>query len=161
MTRSRKSTSSFITGIEEVDAAFKDIPLSLQKKGCRKGTRAAAKAVLLAAYKYVPVKTGALRKSLKVRAQKRFRDKRRKDWVGALVQTVDGMFKGDQFYGGFLEFGTKERITKAGHPTGRIDRDEWNYLRQALYENRSVKLAAFEAEVTKWLREYLATHKVT
>jgi hypothetical protein len=160
MARSRKVTT-IVTGIKEVDDAFKDMPISLQKKGCRKGTRAAAKAVLLAAYKYVPVKSGALRKSLKVRAGKRNRSARQKHWVSALVQTIEGMFKGDQFYGGFLEFGTQERRTRSGHYTGRIDGDTWTYLRKALYENRSVKMAAFRHEVVKWLHEYVAKKRRT
>lgn len=74
----------------------------IAKKVLRESIRPAAKLIQADAKSNVAVDTGALRKSIKVRALKRSRSR-----VGMTVTTnsTDNMFKGKTFYGGFLEYG--------------------------------------------------------
>lgn len=74
------------------------------KAALRKATREGAKVVKPVARSLAPVATGALKNSLKVKAFKRSRK-----WIGAKLTTndKDNLFTGEQFYGAFLEYGTK------------------------------------------------------
>lgn len=96
-----------LTGSKELDAALKAFTPAVQKQILRKATRAVSKPVMQQARAWAPHDTGALEKSIKVRALKRSR--RNKDIVGTRVVTSggDSLFQGDQYYGGFQEFGTK------------------------------------------------------
>jgi HK97 gp10 family phage protein len=76
------------------------------KKAIRKGSRAGSKIIQAAAKQNVPVKSGALKKEIKVRALKRSRR-----WTGTLVNTR--VAEGPTYYGGFVEYGTKRM--KARH----------------------------------------------
>jgi HK97 gp10 family phage protein len=87
-------------GDREIAQKFKTLPTKVANKVLRQALRPAAKIVLEQAKKEVPVVTGALKKSLKVRA-----GKRRKGSVKVLVQTAEGFFKGKTYYGGFVHFG--------------------------------------------------------
>ena len=122
-----------VTGIEELDKALKEFPANVQKAMAKKGTKKAAKDIVLPdAISRVPVDTGDLEDSLTVRAIKRTRGK-----IGHMVTTKEGFFKGDQFYAGFIEFGTKERTHKSsGKSVGAIQPHYHAFLRPALYENR-------------------------
>ncbi len=75
------------------------------KKVLRKVLRAGAKPVQLKAKATVPINTGALRKSIRVKAGKRTRKKEMSVWVGTGDQ--DNMFTGKTFYGGMVEYGTQ------------------------------------------------------
>lgn len=141
---------TFAFGIEELDARLRAMPTSLQKKGVRKATRRAAKLVLEDAIKMVPVKSGALKKSLAVRARKRTRAKHRIHDVAHLVVQKGALFSGRQFYGGFLEYGTKERISWKGK-RGAIKEATFWYLRPALYRKKHEKFFVFVQELTNWL----------
>lgn len=151
-----------ITGVAELDAKFRAMPNTLQKKALRPATRAVAKLTLQDAKARAPQKTGQLAKSLKVVATKA---SRRKDkyTVSHSVQTSDGMFQGDQYYGGFMEFGTKERYTKAGAYRGYIKRTFW-YLRPALKAFPEKKLALFRDHVYAWMTtvadKHMAQHRL-
>ena len=125
------------------------MPESLQKKALRKATREVAKLVLDTAKAYAPHRTGNLEASLRVRAMKRSR--KNKHTVGNSVQTKEGMFQGDEFYGGFLEFGTEERTTKTGKSTGKIDDKEFWFLRPALYAFEELKRTVFTTTIREWL----------
>lgn len=77
------------------------IPTALRNKIIRQETRAAAKLVLLPAAKQtIPVRTGKLRKSIKIRAIKRSRVN-----SGVRLALSGEGFTGDAFYGGFIEYG--------------------------------------------------------
>lgn len=81
--------------------ALKQLPITLQRKIIREETRKASKQHMLHRAKYsVPRRTGRLRRAIAVRAIKRSR-------VAAGVRTAmsSHKFKGDAFYGGFLEYG--------------------------------------------------------
>ena len=86
----------------EIEKALKQIPKKLERSIVRKATRNANKKVILPkAKEAVPVETGDYEESLKVRSIKRTRT-----GVGTQVITKDGgMFEGDTYYGGFLEWG--------------------------------------------------------
>ncbi len=89
-----------ISGTEELTALLKAFPTKIANKAVRKGTRAGVKVIARTAKRFAPRRTGRLVRSIKVRAMKRRRGR-----IGAVVITGEGTFKGDTFYGGFLEFG--------------------------------------------------------
>lgn len=95
-----------VSGLKELDAALKELPNNVAKKHLRTALRAGAKIVQAEAKRLAPVETGALKKSIKVRARKRSR----RGGVGIIVTTgnKDSLFKGDQFYGGAIEWGWKK-----------------------------------------------------
>lgn len=73
------------------------------KKILRKAMRAGAKVILPAARANAPVgAAGRLRKAIRVRAAKRSRK-----YIGMTVTVGKELFKGDEFYGAFQEFGWK------------------------------------------------------
>lgn len=120
-----------VTGDKELDRLLASLTPKLQKKLSRQATRKSAKDIVLPEAKArVPEDTGDLADSLVVRAVKRSRGK-----IGHMVTTKDGFYKGDQFYGAFIEFGTKERKHKSGKPVGQIRPHEFSYLRPAIYDN--------------------------
>jgi HK97 gp10 family phage protein len=98
-----------IKGLDEIEKRLKQLPQKVAKKVVRKAVREGAKPILKAAQSKVPVKTGALKKSLKVRAMKA---KLAKGGAGVHVGVSDQWFKGDLFYGGMVEFGTKNMPAK-------------------------------------------------
>lgn len=121
-----------VTGDKQLDKLLRGLPLKVQTKLSRQATRKAAKDIVLPQAKArVPVNTGDLEESLTVKAIKRSRSK-----FGHQVQTKDGFYSGDQFYGAFIEFGTKERQHESGKQVGRIDpAKNFAYLRPAVYDN--------------------------
>lgn len=99
-----------LEGAQELLARLKVLPSKMPKKIFKKALRAGAKIVLAEAKKNAPVKTGALRKSLKVRAGRAGKNR-----VSMLVSTRRGDFKGNEFYGAFQEFGWKAGKRKGKH----------------------------------------------
>lgn len=81
------------------------------KAAMRKGCRWGAKIIMSAVKGNTPVETGALRRSLKVKAMKRSRS-----GVGVMAKFGDGWYQGETFYGAFIEFGHK--IGKSGEVKG-------------------------------------------
>lgn len=142
-----------ITGDKELDRLLKGLPLAAQKKLSRKATRKAAKEIVLPDAKArVPVDTGELEESLVVKAIKRSRNR-----IGHMVATKDGFYAGDQFYGAFIEFGTKERQHKSGKPVGRIDpAKNFAYLRPAAYDNEVPIRQLYVSAMTELIRESAA-----
>lgn len=148
-------TGVYVTGFKELDKKFAAMPESMQKKALRPACRAVAKLVLQLTLAVVPRLTGALAKSLKVRAAKRSKAKSRQNQVAVQVRTIDGLFRGDQFYGGILEFGTKEpRRTKTGANRGEIK--EYRFLRDSLYSFPDRKRRIFQRAVRDWMRKEAA-----
>lgn len=113
-----------IVGVEEVERALRALPGKVAKQAIRKPLRAGAKIVLARAKQNVPAESGALKKSLKVRAGKRSRNT-----ISIRVATGKGWFTGETFYGAFVEFGTAKM--KARH-----------YVQRA-YAQTKDKVAAF------------------
>lgn len=90
-----------LSGDNDLDAIFKNLEPKVQKKVLRPALRAAAKIIQTEAKARAPVKSGALRDSIKVRAGARTR----KGIVRVNVEMGEGNFKGETFYGAFLEYG--------------------------------------------------------
>ncbi len=79
--------------------------------------RAGAKIVHAETVRRAPSATGAVKRSLKVRAGK----SKKKGGVVMLVQTKKGDYRGDQFYAAFVEYGTDVRTQKkTGRMVGRV-----------------------------------------
>ena len=83
--------------------AFNELTGPKQKKAVRKGLRAGAKPIAERARQLVPRDKGKLRKSIKVKAEKRSRS-----GLGVIVTSGDdgNLFTGDTYYGGMVEYGT-------------------------------------------------------
>jgi len=94
-----------VAGLKELQVKLRTMPTRIANQLQRTAVRKAAHVVANKAKELVPVKTGALRKSIKVKALKRSR--RNRGRVGARVVTGKDLFKGDTYYGGMVEFGTK------------------------------------------------------
>lgn len=149
----REKISISVTGITEIDAKLAAMPTILRNKAMRKGCREVAKITLKDARARAPKASGNLAKSLVVKATKISR-KNRKFIVGVSVTTKQGLFQGDQFYGGFLELGTAARKQKTtGRATGSIDKQRWAFLRPALAAFLDTKHQVFQAVITKWMNE--------
>jgi hypothetical protein len=156
-----------VTGDKALDALLATLPMKMQKKVFRKGIRPVVRSIVLpAAQSNVPSDTGALRGSLKLVALKsnvvsftRSNGKAGKrnlnaNKVGVQVMTADGFYKGDQFYGAFTEFGTKERKHKSGKNVGKVEEVGW--LRKSVYENEQQVKSSVLAAVTEQIRELKA-----
>jgi HK97 gp10 family phage protein len=113
------SGAVFVDGLDEVNKALEQYPKKLEKGGIRKGTRAGAKIVHADLLRRAPHDSGDLRASFKVRTMVKRKGrsiKRRSHQIGHAVANKEGhLFKGDQFYGAFLELGTGDRFIK-GRP---------------------------------------------
>ena len=72
--------------------------------------------------------------------------------MGHGVYVGEGLFKGDQFYAGFLEFGTKPRQTKSGANRGRIDEQKWAFLRPALFAQAGLAVPVLTKHVRRFMR---------
>ncbi len=124
--------------IADLTKILAGLPVSLENKGSRRATRAAAKVVLADAKSLAPHDTGALERSLKVKARRRSR--RNKGTVGHRVVTSEqeAVFGGEQFYGAFRELGTKFQ-------------DPDPFLRPALFGNQEEVLRAYRNALEDWL----------
>lgn len=100
------------------------------KKAIRKGSRAGCKELLPFIKAATPVKTGAGRQNLKVRALPRSRT-----WTGCMVRLGP---IGEAFYLSFVNYGTKNRVTKSGKFLGRITPQR--FLNQATDEHKQQAL---------------------
>jgi hypothetical protein len=98
-----------ITGIEELDKKLREFDERLQKRVIKNALVQAAQPVLDDAISKCPIKTGALVASIKLKDLKR--NKRR---FGCKVEMSAGDFKGNEFYGSFLEYGYLHN--KRGYP---------------------------------------------
>lgn len=93
-----------VKGLDTLLWRLETLPKKAALKVFRQSLRAGAKIIQTDAKQRAPVKSGALRKSVKVRARKRSRS-----GIGVRVSTSadDSAWGGDQFYGAFQEFGWK------------------------------------------------------
>jgi HK97 gp10 family phage protein len=92
-----------VAGLKELERKLLTFEPKLGRKIIRQALRSGAKVIHSAVKADVPVETGALKESLKVRAMRK-----RKHSYGVMIATSEGWFKGDEFYGAFLEFGTSK-----------------------------------------------------
>lgn len=116
-----------VLGVRELAAVLKSIPEKEARGAIRKGTRAGIKVIARVAARRAPRRTGALARSLKVRAMKRRRNR-----TGTVVVAGNKTFTGDEFYGGFHEFGWHigKRRTNTGTGQRRF-REGTHYMENA------------------------------
>jgi HK97 gp10 family phage protein len=147
-----------IDGLAELDRKLKLLPKKVAGKISRKALRAGSKVILKEAKALAPVATGTLKASLKVKS-----GKRKRGFVSVQVQTADGDYRGETFYGAFLEYGHKSgkrnqgkvisvRRGKRGRP--KITRDDKRktvpakpYMAPAFVRKKYAALAAIKAEL--------------
>lgn len=129
-----------LTGAIELRAKLKEIDTKVSKTYLRQALRAGAKVIQQACLQAAPVKTGQTKRAIKVRAAKRSRK-----GITMMVSIGKGMFTGDTFYAGFLEYGytrknfreqgnwakagkqgqfTKSSVAKIVRPGGRVELHE-------------------------------------
>ena len=128
-----------IAGTRELAKLLKSLPENEVKKAIRKGTRAGSKVIARVAARRAPRKTGALARSIKVRAMKRRRNR-----VGTVVVAGNKTFTGDTFYGGFQEFGWHigKRRTSNGTGSRRFREGEHFFERAARDKGRTAGIIA-------------------
>lgn len=96
-------SGAYVDGDKELMQQLAGLEGKIGRKIAQGALRRAAKKVILPEAKaMVPVDTGQLEGSLKVKALARSRRV-----FGVAVVAGEGFFKGEEFYGGFVEFGTK------------------------------------------------------
>ena len=93
-------TTIQLDGAKELEKKLKELGAKAERKAYNQALRAGCKPIQAAAKSKVPVDSGDLKRSIKVRAGKRRRGMRE-----VAVQTDQGWYQGDTFYGAFLEFG--------------------------------------------------------
>jgi HK97 gp10 family phage protein len=119
-----------IEGIREMARAFRKLSDDAQNKIAKAATTTAAQPVLADARAQAPGLTGQVKRSLRVSTRKR----RGGGGYTSRVQSSKGDYQGDDFYASFITYGTKERFTRSGRSTGRIDPPR-NFMRAAFDAN--------------------------
>jgi HK97 gp10 family phage protein len=110
-------TSFKIEGADKIDAALSAIEKNVAKKIARKALREGGKIILKEAKSNAPKESGALKKSIKLRAGK----SKKKGRASVVIGTGAKWFQGDQFYGAFLEFGHKAGSRKLGDARKQVE----------------------------------------
>ena len=137
-----------LTGDKQVDMMLRTLEPKLQKKALRKGTREGAKKVLEVAKSRVPVESGNLLRTMKVRAAKKdptTRSPMKRGDIGHAVTHVApkghvGRGTLDPFYSQFVEYGTQYFQAS-------------RYLRSSLYDNQRAVVQANQRAVRKAVAE--------
>lgn len=140
-----------ITGDRKLNRMLSSLTSAKARALHRKAVRKAAKPILEQAKATAPVKSGALRRSLTIRATRRSRKS-----IGVQVTQKDGMFKGDQFYGGFQELGwklgkrTSQTRRKAGSDKRKKIPGKW-FMRGAGTEKQDEAIEIYESELKTFI----------
>ncbi len=133
-----------MTGLDKLDKEVKKLTDKVQKKVLQKAARAAARVVQKRTKALAPVKTGALRRAIRVVTLKMPKGQAK---VAVTVKSGKGE-KRQAFYAQFIEFGTKKRaIGKQGaqHP-GTTAKP---FMRPAFDETEREQLDAMGATLAK------------
>ena len=140
---------SYSVDFSEVDQALTKLARVERRKTISKAMRIASKPLLAKVKEMAPVgNTGALKKSIKLRVGKR--RPRNNPGVTYSVVTSDGWFKGDQFYAGMVEFGTKKM---PAHPFMRPAADQMRESTYQLFRKEMKRLLAADiAMIRKQVR---------
>jgi HK97 gp10 family phage protein len=104
--------------VRALQRMLENVPKKLRNKILRQELRKGAKILVPPSKAATPVRTGTLRRAVKVRAQKRSQKS-----VGVFVGYSEKGFTGDTFYGAFLEWGWRggKRLSAAQIRSGRTD----------------------------------------
>lgn len=152
MARKRKTSNidmhwSEVSGLRET---LQGMSKTMRNSALRSATRQVAKMTKEMAVSEAPHDTGQLAASIKVKAARRSRAKNRKMWVGTNVTTEEGLFQGETFYAGFLEFGTDPRVSSKGY-RGQIEKNRYSFLRPALLLHEEAKIGVFKRALYDWI----------
>lgn len=121
-------------GARSIDAAM--------RKACREAVKEIVKPEVMAR---VPHRYGTLASKIVVRAVKGARRT-----IGFYVGFPDGLFRGETFYGGFIEFGWD-------HYKGVTVQAD-SFLREALYPNSARIIAHVQQRMREWVAEANSMH---
>ena len=129
------SSSMTFTGDAAIDRVLAAAPAALGQRIVRRTLRRASKIVHQHAQRFVPVRTGKLRRSIKIKAWNRG------DVSAAIIVPKKIPDEKSAFYARMIEYGT---ANMAAQP----------YMRPALAASESEVTAVFIAELREWVRSY-------
>jgi HK97 gp10 family phage protein len=138
-------------GVIQIERKLSGLGEGMRKKALRPATRQVAHFTRNVAMDLAPHDTGQLEQAIKVRAAKRSRAAAKKHQVATNAITNENMFTGDEFYGGFMEFGTEGRVTSSGANRGKIEENRFSFLRPALWFFPEKKRQIFIAALKQWI----------
>lgn len=119
-----------IEGLREAERALKDLGPDVARRVLRTAVKKGAEPMLHAARSKAPFDEGLLVSTIKVRTGVN----RRRGSAAAKVTTKDGDYKGESFYGSFIEYGTDKMPAQP-------------YLRPAFDENKERSVIIIKAEI--------------
>lgn len=137
-----------ITGVERLDKALAELEPKAAKKIETKALREAARPVLAAAKDEAPTESGKLQREIKIRGMKRSR--RNHGTVGVRVVTGEEFYRGEVFYGAFINFGRK---TGTRHSEVRRKVDPDPFMNRAYEKNKTTVPAIFADSVARIIEE--------
>lgn len=108
------TVSGRLQGIEDLDEALSQFSDAFGDKLMREGLKAGGEVIAEEARKTCPAQTGTLRDSIQVRAG------RSRGVVNAQVVCGRGWYKGQTFYGAFVEFGHLAGSRKLGNARAHV-----------------------------------------
>jgi len=129
-----------IKGLRELDQQLKMLEPNVRKRLGRAALKAGAKLILAKAKMNAPVATGKLRDSLVVKSGRT----RKPNTVNVLMMIKEGWYKGETFYGAFVEFGTRHA---PAHP----------FMRPAFDTEKDAALAAITRKLAEGLEKKLGS----
>lgn len=141
-------------GIDQVQGFLEDLVNKEAKKIAKAASRDGCKPLLAQAQANVPVRTGKLKASLKIKTGGGTKGKNR---VSASVRTDSkNLYKGDTFYAGMIENGWEQVPTyriggriksmpRKSQPTTK--REGRKYMRRAIEQGAAAAVEAFAASV--------------
>jgi len=135
------NVSMTVTGDAELNRKLAALKGVKQKQAVRKASRESLKPLAAATSRAAPRDSGLLARSVKVRALKRSRTR-----VGARVSVGDGKFKGQTFYGGFVELGRK---TGKRGSVGRRRVEPNDFIRRAARQKKQSVLADYKQRLRR------------
>lgn len=148
-----------MTGFKELQAKLKELPRAMENKILRKGCRAGAKIIQARAIELCPVwqgeadqfhaPPGTLKANIKVRA-----GKRRRGRVSVVVRSGAATFQGEDYYGGFVEWGHRigrrpGKATEGTYLDKRGSVPAKPFMRPALDETLGPATEAVRVEVVR------------
>jgi HK97 gp10 family phage protein len=118
-----------IEGADDILKALKQLEPKFAKKAVRKAMRVGLKPILTTARANAPVKSGKIKKAIKIRAAKRKRNR-----VGVRIKIGEENFVGKGFYGAFQEFGWKTGSRKS--PPDQRTQIEGKHFMENAFDSR-------------------------
>jgi HK97 gp10 family phage protein len=129
-----------VEGLKELDKKLRELEPKIAKKVLRTAVKKAAMPMLHSARANTPVLTGRLVSSLVIST----RFSKKYGSYTASIQTKAGAFKGETFYGSFIEFGYHRG--KRGHQDRPFIPGQ-HFMRRAFDENRDSSLSILKHEL--------------